>query len=40
VGRGIGALKREFVEMNDRKILVNIKKRTDPLGKFNVGKVI
>jgi len=37
---GIGVLKREFVEVNDRKILVNIKKRTDPQGKFNVGKVL
>jgi len=37
---GIGMLKRGFVEANDRKILVNVKKRTDPLGKFNVGKVI
>jgi len=37
---GIGALKRDFVEFNDRKILENVKKRTDPLRKFNVGKVI
>jgi glycolate oxidase len=37
---GIGLLKREFVEMNDKKILVNVKKRTDPENKFNVGKVI
>ena len=37
---GIGMLKRGFVEVNDRKILVNVKKRTDPLNKFNVGKVI
>jgi len=37
---GIGVLKRDFVEFNDRKILENVKKRTDPLRKFNVGKVI
>ncbi len=37
---GIGILKKEFVEINDKKILINIKKRTDPLNKFNVGKVI
>ncbi len=37
---GIGILKKEFVEPNDKKILINIKKRTDPQNKFNVGKVI
>ena len=37
---GIGILKKGFVEMNDKKILINVKKRTDPLNKFNVGKVI
>ncbi len=37
---GIGILKREFVEPNDKKILVNVKKRTDSLNKFNIGKVI
>ena len=37
---GIGLLKKSFVEMNDKKILINIKKRTDPLNKFNVGKVL
>jgi glycolate oxidase len=37
---GIGLLKRGFVEINDQKILRNIKKRTDPLEKFNIGKVI
>jgi glycolate oxidase len=37
---GIGMLKRNFVEANDRKILLNVKKRTDPLGKFNMGKVV
>jgi glycolate oxidase len=37
---GIGLLKRGFVEINDQKILRNIKRRTDPLNKFNIGKVI
>jgi len=37
---GIGVLKKGFVEINDQKILRNVKKRTDPLNKFNVGKVI
>ena len=37
---GIGILKKEFVDAIDRKILVNIKKRTDPLNKFNIGKMI
>ena len=37
---GIGILKREFVEANDKKIFINVKKRTDPENKFNVGKVV
>lgn len=37
---GIGILKRKFVEINDQKIIRNIKKRTDPLNKFNTGKII
>jgi len=37
---GIGFLKKEFVEPNDKKILINIKKRTDAGNKFNIGKVI
>ncbi|MFA4960373.1 MAG: FAD-binding oxidoreductase [Candidatus Pacearchaeota archaeon] len=37
---GIGLLKKEFVEMNDKKIFTNIKKRTDPQNKFNTGKII
>jgi len=37
---GIGILKRGFVEINDQKILRNVKKRTDPMNKFNMGKVI
>ncbi|MEA3248353.1 MAG: FAD-binding oxidoreductase [Nanoarchaeota archaeon] len=39
-GYGVGILKTNFVEMGDKKILINVKKRTDPLNKFNVGKVI
>ena len=37
---GIGILKKSFVEINDKKIWENVKKRTDNLNKFNVGKVI
>ena len=37
---GVGILKKAFVEFNDKKILENLKKRTDTLGKFNIGKVI
>jgi FAD/FMN-containing dehydrogenase len=37
---GIGLLKREFVEINDLKIWANVKRRTDPQNKFNLGKVI
>lgn len=37
---GVGILKTKFVDEGDKKILINIKKRTDPLNKFNVGKVI
>lgn len=37
---GIGLLKREFVEVVDRKILETVKRRLDSDGKFNVGKVV
>jgi len=37
---GIGILKKPFVDENDKKIIINVKKRTDPLNKFNVGKII
>ena len=37
---GIGVLKKAFVDPNDKKILQNVKKRTDINNKFNVGKVI
>ncbi len=37
---GIGLLKKDFIEPNDRKILINIKKRCDTQNKFNMGKVV
>lgn len=37
---GIGILKKEFVDPNDKKLLLNMKKRLDPLNKFNPGKVL
>lgn len=37
---GIGILKKQYVEPNDKKILQNIKRRTDPKNKFNMGKII
>lgn len=37
---GIGVLKKKFVEANDKKILFNVRKRTDAENKFNVGKVL
>jgi len=37
---GIGILKKPFMDINDKKIIINVKKRTDPMNKFNVGKVI
>lgn len=37
---GIGLSKKQFVDPNDKKILLNIKKRTDPEGKFNSGKML
>lgn len=37
---GIGLSKRQYVDPNDKKILLNVKKRTDPENKFNQGKVI
>jgi glycolate oxidase len=37
---GIGLLKKEFVDIADKKIIQNIKSRTDPIKKFNSGKVI
>jgi len=38
--QGIGILKTKFLDEGDKRILINVKKRTDPLNKFNVGKVI
>jgi glycolate oxidase len=37
---GIGLLKREYVDVNDKKLLAVIKNRLDPANKFNSGKVI
>ncbi len=37
---GIGLTKRDFVDFNDRKLLLNMKKRLDPLNKFNAGKIV
>ncbi len=37
---GIGLLKKEFIDPNDKKLLINIKKRLDPQNKFNPGKVL
>jgi glycolate oxidase len=37
---GIGILKKEFVDPSDKKLLLNMKKRLDPLNKFNPGKIL
>jgi len=37
---GIGILKKEFVEVTDKKLIQLIKSRTDPTNKFNSGKVL
>ncbi len=37
---GIGLKKKEFVELADRRLLLNIKKRHDPLCKINHGKIV
>ncbi len=37
---GIGILKKDFVDIQDKKILLNIKKRLDKKNKFNPGKII
>jgi FAD/FMN-containing dehydrogenase len=37
---GVGLLKKDFVEVNDKKLLKSLKKRTDPEGRFNSGKII
>jgi len=36
---GIGILKKDYIDSIDKKILENIKKRTDPRNKFNMGKI-
>jgi len=37
---GIGFLKKEFLDPNDKKIIENVKRRCDPLNKFNNGKIL
>ena len=37
---GIGLAKKEFLEAGDIKLIQRIKKRHDPLGKLNCGKVV
>jgi len=37
---GIGLLKKEFLDKNDRDLVEIVKKRNDPLNKFNPGKII
>ena len=37
---GIGILKKKYLDPQDKKILENVKKRTDPTNKFNQGKII
>jgi FAD/FMN-containing dehydrogenase len=37
---GIGLLKKEFIDVNDKKLIQLIKSRTDPTNKFNSGKVL
>lgn len=37
---GVGLLKKDFVDVNDKKMLFNIKKRIDPDFKFNRNKVV
>lgn len=39
-GFGIGLVKKDFVDFNDKKLLVNMKKRLDPSNKFNSGKIL
>ncbi len=37
---GIGVIKKEFIDTQDKKIIENIKKRLDKTNKFNRGKII
>ena len=37
---GIGLLKKQYVDEQDKKIIQNIKKRKDKQNKFNQGKII
>jgi glycolate oxidase len=37
---GIGLIKKEFLDENDKRILRLIKNRNDPINKFNPGKIL
>jgi glycolate oxidase len=37
---GIGIFKKEYLDPQDKRIFQNVKKRLDPLNKFNPGKII
>jgi len=37
---GIGLLKKQFLDANDKKIIMNVKKRCDAENKFNQGKIL
>ncbi len=37
---GIGLLKKSFLDPNDKKLFESIKKRLDPLNKFNKNKIV
>jgi glycolate oxidase len=37
---GIGLLKKDFLEKQERELYLRIKKRTDPEGLFNPGKIV
>lgn len=39
-GYGVGLVKKEFVDVNDRKLIASVKGRLDPANKFNSGKVL
>lgn len=39
-GLGIGLLKKDILDLNDKRLLVNMKRRLDPNNKFNQGKVV
>lgn len=37
---GIGLLKKQYLDFQDKSLLITLKKRIDPLNKFNPGKMI